>query len=94
MTPWTVACQDPLSMEFSRQEDWSGLHFLLQGIFLTQELNLGLLGCREILYYLNHQGNPYYGTYASLVHSVVSMLFPKSFEQWELYFSHLYAPSA
>ena len=24
-TPWTVACQAPLSMEFSRHEDWSGL---------------------------------------------------------------------
>ena len=24
---WTVACQDPLSMEFSRQEYWSGLPF-------------------------------------------------------------------
>ena len=24
--PWTVACQAPLSMEFSRQE-WSGLPF-------------------------------------------------------------------
>ena len=24
MTPWTVACQDPLSMGFSRQEYWSG----------------------------------------------------------------------
>ena len=26
-TLWTVACQDPLSMEFSRQEYWSGLPF-------------------------------------------------------------------
>ena len=25
--PWTVACQTPLSMEFSRQEYWSGLQF-------------------------------------------------------------------
>ena len=25
MTPWTVAHQAPLSMEFSRQEYWSGL---------------------------------------------------------------------
>ena len=25
VTPWTVACQAPLSMEFSRQEEWSGL---------------------------------------------------------------------
>ena len=26
-TPWTVACQAPLSTEFSRQEYWSGLPF-------------------------------------------------------------------
>ena len=25
--PWTLACQPPLSMEFSRQEHWSGLTF-------------------------------------------------------------------
>ena len=25
VTPWTIACQAPLSMEFSRQEYWSGL---------------------------------------------------------------------
>ena len=28
-----------------------GCDFLLQGIFLTQESNLGLLHCRQILYY-------------------------------------------
>ena len=27
MTPWTVAHQTPLSMEFSRQEYWSGWPF-------------------------------------------------------------------
>ena len=27
VTPWTVAHQAPLSMGFSRQEDWSGLPF-------------------------------------------------------------------
>ena len=26
-TPWTVACQSPLFMRFSRQEHWSGLPF-------------------------------------------------------------------
>ena len=26
-TPWTLAVQAPLSMEFSRQETWSGLPF-------------------------------------------------------------------
>ena len=25
VTPWTVACQAPLSVGFSRQEYWSGL---------------------------------------------------------------------
>ena len=29
---------------------------ILQGIFLTQELNLGLLHCRWILYQLRYQG--------------------------------------
>ena len=31
MTPWTVACQVPPSMEFSRQEYWRGLAFLPPG---------------------------------------------------------------
>ena len=31
VTPWAVACQAPLSMEFSRQEYWSGLPFLSAG---------------------------------------------------------------
>ena len=46
MTLWTVALQAPLPMGFSQQEYWSGLPFLLQGIFLTQGLNPGLLHCR------------------------------------------------
>ena len=46
-TPWTVAYQSPLSMGLSRQEYWSGLHFLLQGIFPTQGSNPGLLHCRQ-----------------------------------------------
>ena len=35
-----------------------GVHTLLQGIFLTQGLNSGLLHCRWILYHLSHQGSP------------------------------------
>ena len=57
-TPRTVGCQAPLSMGFSRQEYWNGLHFLLQGIFLTQEVNLGLLYCRQIFIYAKLQ-KPY-----------------------------------
>ena len=47
-------CNPPassLSMGISRQEYWSGCHFLLQGIFLTQGLNPSLLHCRQILYH-------------------------------------------
>ena len=41
VTPWTVTCQAPLSMGFC--------HFLLQGIFLTQESNPGF-STLQILY--------------------------------------------
>ena len=34
-----------------------GCHFLLQGIFPTQGWNLGLLLCKQILYYLNYEGS-------------------------------------
>ena len=35
-----------------------GRHFLLQGIFMTQELNPHLLHCRQILYQLSYEGSP------------------------------------
>ena len=35
-----------------------GCHFLHQGIFPTQGLNPSLLYCRQILYWLSHQGSP------------------------------------
>ena len=40
-----------------------GCHSLLQGIFLTQGSNLGLLNCRQILYCLNYQGSSIIGYY-------------------------------
>ena len=43
MTPWTAARQAPLSMGFSRQEHWSGVLYLLPGIFPTQGSNPHLL---------------------------------------------------
>ena len=46
-TPWTVARQVPLSMEFSRQEYWIDLPFPSPSP--TQGLNLGHLQCRHIL---------------------------------------------
>ena len=40
MTPWTVACQAPLSMELSRQEYWSGLPVPTPGALPYTEINL------------------------------------------------------
>ena len=44
LPPWDFQCKDT----------GVGCHFLLQVIFLTQRLNLGLLLCRQILYPLSH----------------------------------------
>ena len=56
-TPRTEAHQALPSMEFSRQEYWSGLPFPSPGGLPTQRLNPGLLHYRQILYYLSHQGS-------------------------------------
>ena len=46
VTPWTAACQAPLSMDFSRQEYWSGLPFpsphnicLMAWLYLCKSFN-------------------------------------------------------
>ena len=40
-TLWTVACQAPLSMGFSRQEHWSGLPFPSPGDLSDPGIELG-----------------------------------------------------
>ena len=59
----------PFSRGSSQPRDWThepqrkpkntgvGSLSLLQGIFLTQESNQGLLQCRRILYQVSHQGS-------------------------------------
>ena len=42
-TLWTLACQSPPSIGFSRQECWVGCHVLLQGVFQILGLKLHLL---------------------------------------------------
>ena len=51
-------------------------HSLLQGIFLTQGLNPGLLHCRQILYYLSCHGSTQSSCSAS--HSDIAGLWPSS----------------
>ena len=40
-TPWTIACQAPLSIGFSRQEYWSGLPFPSPGDLPDPGIELG-----------------------------------------------------
>ena len=62
VTPWTVACQTPLSMGFSRQEYWGGLLFpsardlLEAGIEPTHPALMGGFWADSLP--LSHHGNP------------------------------------
>ena len=73
-TPWTVAPQVPLSIEFSSKNTGVGCHSLLQRIFLTQGLKLGLPLSWQILYCLSHQVCP-------LTNFYIYILF---FKKWSL----------
>ena len=59
LTPWTVACQAPLSMGILQVRIlvWVAMPFS-RGIFPTLGSNPGFPHCRQILYYLSHQGSP------------------------------------
>ena len=47
-TPWTVACQAPLSMEFSRQEEWTGLPLPSLGDLPNPGIELGSLSLQMV----------------------------------------------
>ena len=54
VTPWTVVCQAPPSMRFSRQEYWSGGHLPNPGIeIVSAALQADSLSP-------SHQGSPFY----------------------------------
>ena len=50
-----------------------------QGIFLTQELNLDILHCRQILYQLSHQGSHGFGA-CDLFFRLLAILKPNGLE--------------
>ena len=58
VTLWTVACQAPLSMEFSRQEYWSGLPFPSPGDLPDPGIEPRSPALQADFYHLNHQGSP------------------------------------
>ena len=56
----TAAVQSPPSMDFSRQEYWSGLPLPPPGDLPDPGVIPGLLHCRHIPYRLSHQASPPY----------------------------------
>ena len=52
---------------FSGKNTGEGCHSLLQGIFLTQRLNPGLLHCRQIRYRLSHWMEKEMATHSSIL---------------------------
>ena len=48
MTPWTIACQAPLSLGFSRQEYWSGLPLPSPGDLSDPKIEPGSLMSPEL----------------------------------------------
>ena len=49
-SPWTVACQAPLSMGFSRQKYWNGLLFCSLGDNLDPGIKPSSPALQQILY--------------------------------------------
>ena len=61
VTPWTVACQAPLPMEFPRREYWSGLLFPIPwDLPNPNQTSTCCVSCtgRQILYHQSHLGSP------------------------------------
>ena len=58
VTPWTVVTRLLCPWNSPDKNTGLGCHFLLQGIFPTQGLNVGLPHGRQNLYHLSHQGSP------------------------------------
>ena len=56
-TPWTVACQPPLSMGLPRQEYWSGLPFPSPGDLPDPRVKPMSPALQVDSFLLNHQGS-------------------------------------
>ena len=54
VNPWTVVCQAPLSMGFSRQEYWGGLPFPSPGDLPDQGIKPGSLALQADFYQLSY----------------------------------------
>ena len=80
--PWIVGCQAPLSMEFSRQEYWSGLPFSTPGDLPDPGIEPISPALQADSLLLSHRGSPkkairvlkiaprYANSHSSFIHSI------------------------
>ena len=80
VTLWTVVCQAPLSMGFSRQNARVGFLALLQGIFLTQRLNWHLLS----LLHWQAGSSPLAPPGSTMIHTLLLLLLLSHFSRVRL----------
>ena len=85
--PWTVAPQALLSMEFPRQEHWSGLPLPCSGYLPDPKIEPASLAWQADCLPLSHQGSPY--NYFS--HVIYSL--PCTFIFRNVEFAYLYMQS-
>ena len=75
VTPRMIVCQAALSMQFFRQEYWSGLPFPSPGdLSHPEKTHISYFSCTDIwaLYQLSYQGSPFSLCSVQFSHSVMS----------------------
>ena len=81
--PWAVAHQALLSMEFPRQEYWSGLLFISPGDLPDPEIESEVFCIgRWIFLPLNHQGSPHF---LYFIYFLCIFTFYISYNLWKLH---------
>ena len=77
-TPWTVACQPPPSMGFSRQESWSGLPFPSPGDLPDPGIEPGSSTLQADSLPSEPPGNPWLGnwTTTNVSKTYITVLWP------------------
>ena len=73
-TPWTVACQAPLSLGFLRQEYWSGLPFPSLGDLPNPEMEAASPVLQVDSLPLSHQGSLYRGLKTNKIEFSVTII--------------------
>ena len=79
VTPWTATHQAPLSMEFSRQEYWSGLSFPSPGDLPNPGIEPGSPTLQADALSSEPQGKPILGFTGELFHFVIFLFLVVAF---------------